>query len=71
LTRLEYSLMIGMAGDTPPRTPRILLLRSSNRPFELFCGVINAECNRIQAVATALKRLFLHEADDTRLVAFM
>jgi hypothetical protein len=25
------------------RTPRSLLLRSSNRPFELFCGLANAE----------------------------
>src|SRR4051794_2439700 len=38
-------------GYAPPSAPPRLRLRSSNRPFELFCGLVNAECNRVQAIA--------------------
>ena len=61
--------MIGMAGDTPSFAhPHRLLLRSSGRLSELFCCLVNAECNRVQAIAIAFQRFFLHKSDDFRLV---
>src|SRR5207302_5920993 len=45
-----------------------LRLRSSNRPFELFCGLVNAKRCRVQAIAITFQRFFLHESDDFRLV---
>src|SRR5205823_1887067 len=51
----------------PPR----LRLRSSNRPFELFCGLVHAKCRCVQAVAITLQRFLLRKADDLCLVAFL